>query len=59
MIIILCYYSLGKEGEEVARQVIVKRYNELGPISQQEIQVAFLFLLSVALFFLRSPGKRF
>lgn len=49
-------FQLGKEGEEVARQVIVKRYNELGPISQQEIQVAFLFLLSVALFFLRAPG---
>lgn len=50
-------FQLGKEGEEVARQVIVKRYNELGPISQQEIQVAFLFLLSVALFFLRAPGN--
>ncbi|XP_055320042.1 protein I'm not dead yet [Sitodiplosis mosellana] len=49
-------FQLGKDGEEVARQVIVKRYNELGPISQQEIQVAILFLLSVALFFLRAPG---
>lgn len=34
----------------------MKRYNELGPISQQEIQVAILFLVSVALFFLRAPG---
>lgn len=51
-------FQLGKEGEEVARQVIVKRYNELGPISQHEISVAILFLLSVALFFLRAPGKR-
>lgn len=50
-------FQLGADGEEVARQVIVKRYNELGPISQQEIQVAGLFLLSVALFFLRAPGK--
>lgn len=50
-------FQMGPGGEEVARQVIMKRYNELGPISQQEIQVAFLFLLSVALFFLRSPGN--
>lgn len=50
-------FQLGPEGEEVARQVIVKRYNELGPISQQEIQVAILFLLSVALFFFRAPGN--
>lgn len=50
-------FQLGPEGEEVARQVIVKRLKELGPISQQEIQVAILFLVSVALFFLRAPGK--
>lgn len=50
-------FQLGKDGEEVARQVIVKRYNELGPISQHEISVAILFLLSVALFFLRAPGN--
>lgn len=50
-------FQLGPDGEKVATQVIVKRYNELGPISQHEISVAFLFLLSVALFFLRSPGE--
>lgn len=50
-------FQLGPDGEECARQVIVKRYNELGPISQQEIQVAILFLLSVALFFFRAPGN--
>lgn len=50
-------FQLGKDGEEVARQVIAKRYNELGPISQHEISVAILFLLSVALFFLRAPGN--
>lgn len=47
---------LGKEGEEIARQVIVRKYKELGPISSHEISVACLFILSVVLFFLRAPG---
>lgn len=48
--------QLGKEGEEIARQVIVRKYKELGPISSHEISVAFLFILSVILFFTRAPG---
>lgn len=50
-------YKLGKEGEKIVRQVIINRYNELGPISQQEIQVAILFIVSIALYFLRAPGN--
>lgn len=49
-------FQMGEEGEKVATQVIVKRYKELGPISQHEISVALLFILSVALFFFRAPG---
>lgn len=48
--------QLGKEGEEIARQVIVKKYNELGPITIHEISVALLFILSMLLFFFRDPG---
>lgn len=52
-------YDLGKEGEKIVRQVIIKRYKELGPISQQEIQVAGLFGISVTLYILNTalaPG---
>ncbi|XP_031623653.1 protein I'm not dead yet-like [Contarinia nasturtii] len=49
-------FQLGKDGEEVARQVIIKRYNQLGPITQQEIQVALLFLLLIASLIFRAPG---
>lgn len=48
--------QLGAEGERVARSVISKKYKELGPMSTHEKTVAFLFILSVALFFLRAPG---
>lgn len=48
--------QLGKEGEEVARQVILRKYKELGPISNHEISVAVLFIISVILFFTRAPG---
>lgn len=48
--------QLSKEGEELARSVIERKYKELGPISAHEKWVAFLFLLSVALFFTRAPG---
>lgn len=48
--------QLGAEGEEVARQVILRKYKELGPVSRHEIHVAILFIVSVILFFTRAPG---
>lgn len=51
-------YNLGCEGEKIVRQVIIDRYNELGPISQQEIQVAAIIIISILLCFLREPGER-
>lgn len=50
-------YRLGKEGEKVVRKVISRRYKELGPVSQREIQVGILFVTSIFLNFFRAPGK--
>lgn len=50
-------YTLGKEGEKVVRNVITKRYSELGPISHREIQVGLLFITSILLNFFRDPGN--
>lgn len=47
-------YNLGSEGEKIVRKVIRKRYEELGPISVCEIQVAVLFVIGVALYILDS-----
>lgn len=48
--------QLSAEGERVARSVIDGKYKELGPITAHEKWVAFLFILSVVLFFTRAPG---
>ncbi|XP_037906790.1 protein I'm not dead yet-like [Hermetia illucens] len=48
--------NVGPAGEEAAKEVIAKRYQDLGPIRSHEIFVAILFILSILLYFSRSPG---
>lgn len=48
--------QLSPEGEALARSVIERKYKELGPITAHEKWVAFMFLLSLVLFFTRAPG---
>ncbi|XP_055320742.1 protein I'm not dead yet-like [Sitodiplosis mosellana] len=47
-------YNLGNEGKKIVKKVIAKRYNELGPISQCEIQVALLLVVGIILYILNS-----
>lgn len=48
--------DIGEKGEQIAREVILTRYKNLGPMNSHEYAVAVLFLLSGILFFTRQPG---
>ena len=44
-----------KEKEDTVRQVLRRKYNELGPMTFHEFAVLILFLLCVSLWFFRDP----
>ncbi|KAI4483035.1 hypothetical protein M0804_008090 [Polistes exclamans] len=48
--------TIGKEGEEIANNVVRTRYTNLGPVSFHEIGVATLFLMCIFLWIFRKPG---
>lgn len=48
--------DLGEEGERITREVIIKKYAEMGPITSHEISVALMFLLAILGWFFRAPG---
>lgn len=50
-------YYLGKSGEQIVKGVIKRQLKELGPISQQEIQIAILFMALILLYVFTIPGK--
>lgn len=48
--------DLGVEGERITREVIIKKYAELGPMTSHEISVALMFMLAILGWFFRKPG---
>ncbi|KAI4496120.1 hypothetical protein M0802_007987 [Mischocyttarus mexicanus] len=48
--------TIGKEGEEIANNVVKTRYTNLGPVSFHEMSVAILFLICIFLWIFRKPG---